>query len=219
MSAPSKSLEKEFKHQLRHLLDQCPYFFYLRDDDFDSMSEGITKGTKTITNIFRAFVVERAMIRSSSLPLLKQYYLYNNKSGCLYLTNLSAAKRRTNEREHLLKVVFDVPDFFKMSAVISMPKGVSTAEILSFNFFTKKKATNSRREKKNVHLTRAQLFNVIETSLLSKPQWQTMTRERVSHSVHALMSQLKTMTRERQNGCICVKWNVLPVTCVYGLGS
>jgi hypothetical protein len=49
MSAPSKSLEKEFKHQLRDLLDQCPYFFYLRDDDFDSMSEGITKGTKTIT--------------------------------------------------------------------------------------------------------------------------------------------------------------------------
>ena len=215
MTAPSKSLEKEFRHQLRDLLDQCPYFFYLRDDDFgcsgaaaavdngeDEDEETIsnesagrgskekTKGMEAITNIFRAFVVERAMIRSSSLSLLKRYYLLDtNKSGCLHLT---ATKRRTNEREHLLKILFDVPNFFKMTAVISMPKGVSTAEILSFTFFAKK-ATRARRENKNVRLTRAQLFNVIETSLLSKPQWHTMTRERVAHSVRALMSRLNVL--------------------------
>ena len=214
MTAPSKSLEKEFRHQLRDLLDQCPYFFYLRGDDFGCRSDAAaavdngggedeetisnesagrgskekTKGMEAITNIFRSFVVERAMIRSSSLSLLKRYYLLDsNKSGCLHLT-----KRRTNEREHLLKVLFDVPDFFKMTAVISMPKGVSTAEILSFTFFAKK-ATRARREKKNVRLTRAQMFNVIETSLLSKPQWHTMTRERVSHSVRALVSRLNVL--------------------------
>ena len=240
MNAPSKSLEKEFRHQLRDLLDQCPYFFYLRDDDFGCSSkealfnecaaastaaaaaaaveddedidkdeetissettgrcsEEITQGTKTITNIFRAFVVERAMIRSSSLPLLKRYYYRRSDNkielGFLKLTHLSATKRRTNEREHLLKVFFDMPDFFKMTAVISVPKGVSTAEILSFSFFAKKATREKSREKKNVRLTRAQLFNVIETSLLSKPQWQTMTREHVARSVRALMPRLNVL--------------------------
>jgi hypothetical protein len=239
MNAPSKSLEKEFRHQLRDLLDQCPYFFYLRDDDFGCSSkeaafnecaaasgaaaaaaveddedidndekttssettgrcsEEKTKGTKTITNIFRVFVVERAMIRSSSLPLLKHYYYRQSDNkielGFLKLTHLSATKRRTNEREHLLKIFFNMPDFFKMTAVISVPKGVSTAEILSFTFFAKKATREKSREKKNVRLTRAQLFNVIETSLLSKLQWQTMTREHVARSVRALMSRLNVL--------------------------
>ena len=37
------------------------------------------------------------------------------------------------------------------------------------------------------------MFNVIETSLLSKPQWHTMTRERGSHSVRALVSRLNVL--------------------------